>query len=148
MPTREEIMAFVSKMLDQWVFTVDDIWVALYRLLLDYVYDVPRITDSNRLKHGIWRERAKQVEHSLAEVMSCETQEVKNHLDVLMNQLYPAGTQRMNPIGIAFACAIIYIIQRFSSQSYTWKMEAKIGVDVFPDLMNFRRKSVDILAFQ
>lgn len=145
MPTREEIMAFVSKMLDQWIFTVDDIWVALYRLLLDYVYDVPRITDSNRLKHGIWRERAKQVERSLAKVMSCETQEVKNHLDTLMNRLYPVGTQRMNPIGIAFACAIIYIIQRFSNQSYTWKMEAKIGVDVFPDLMHFRRKSVDIL---
>jgi hypothetical protein len=53
----------------------------------------------------------------------------------------------MNPIGIAFACAVVYLIQRFSSGSYEWKMEARIGVDVFPGLRDFRRKSVDIVAF-
>jgi hypothetical protein len=44
MPTREEIMAFVRKFLDQWIRTTSDVWVAIYRLLLDYVHGVPRIT--------------------------------------------------------------------------------------------------------
>jgi hypothetical protein len=38
MPTHEEIMTFVRQFLDQWVHTTSDIWVALYRLLLDYIY--------------------------------------------------------------------------------------------------------------
>jgi hypothetical protein len=139
-------MALVSQLFDQWIHTTGDIWVALYRLLLDYVYDVPRITDSNRLRGGIWRDRAKRVEQTLAAAMSCETRDVANRLDILMRRLYPAGTQRMNPIGIAFACAVVYLIQRFSAGSYKWKMEAKIGVDVFPGLIDFRRKSVDIVA--
>jgi len=66
MPTHEQIMTFVRRFLDKWVHTPNDIWVALYRLLLDYIYGVPRITDSNRLREGIWRERARQVELSLA----------------------------------------------------------------------------------
>jgi hypothetical protein len=116
-------------------------------LLLDYVYEVPRITDSNRLRQGIWRKRAEQVEQRLAGALFCEPRGVINHLDVLMRQFYLTGTQRMNPIGIAFACAVVYLIQRFSSGSYEWKMEARIGVDVFPGLRDFRRKSVDIVAF-
>lgn len=126
---------------------LDNIWLALYRLLLDYAHGVPRITDSNRLKVGIWRERSKQIERALAAAMVCETRQVANHLDIFMRQLYSAGTQRMNPIGIAFACAVVYLLQRFSVGSYEWKMEAKIGVDVFPNLTGFRRKSVDIVAF-
>lgn len=62
MPPREEILAVVHKLFEQWIHTADDIWIALHRLLLDYLHGVPRITDSNRLKQGIWRERAKQVE--------------------------------------------------------------------------------------
>ncbi|MGQ9626200.1 MAG: hypothetical protein ACUVV0_04760 [Anaerolineae bacterium] len=148
MPTREEIMAFVHQCLDKWIKTPDDIWVAFYRLLLDYVHGVPRITDSNRLKGGIWRERAKQFEQTLAAALSCDTQQVVNQLNVFMRSFYPPETQRMNPVGIAFACAVVYLIQRFSAGSYEWKMEAKIGVDVFPDLTGFRRKSVDIVAFR
>lgn len=146
MPTREEILAFVTQLFDQWVRTADNIWLALYRLLLDYAHGVPRITDSNRLKVGIWRERAKQIERALAAAIPCETRQVTKHLDIFMRQLYSAGTQRMNPIGIAFACAVVYFLQRFSVGSYEWKMEAKIGVDVFPNLTRFRRKSVDIVA--
>ena len=147
MPTRAEIMAFVSQLFDQGIQTADDAWVALYRLILEYVYDVPRITDSNRLKRGIWRERARQVEEVLATARQCATQEVPNHLNVFMRSLYPAGTQRMNPIGIAFACTVVYLMQRFGAGSYEWKLEAKIGVDVFPNLIDFRRRSVDIVAF-
>jgi hypothetical protein len=146
MPTREEILAFVTQLFDQWVRTADNIWLALYRLLLDYAHGVPRITDSNRLKVGIWRKRSKQIERALAAAMACEARQVANHLDIFMRQLYSAGTQRMNPIGIAFACAVVYLLQRFSVGSYEWKMEAKIGVDVFPNLTGFRRKSVDIVA--
>lgn len=147
MPTREEIMAFVRQLFDRWIYKVDDVWLALYRLLLDYIHGVPRITDSNRLKHGIWRNRAEQIEHALAKAMSCNTRKVANHIDVFMRKVYAAGTQRMNPIGIAFACAIVYLLERFSAGSYEWQMEAKIGVDVFPKLTGFRRKSVDIVAF-
>jgi hypothetical protein len=146
MPTREEILAFVTQLFDQWVRTADNIWLALYRLLLDYAHGVPRITDSNRLKVGIWRERAKQIERALAAAIPCEIRQVTKHLDIFMRQLYSAGTQRMNPIGIAFACAVVYLLQRFAVGSYEWKMEAKIGVDVFPNLTGFRRKSVDIVA--
>jgi len=148
MPTREEIMAFVRKFFDRWIRTTDDIWVGFYRLLLDYIHGVPRITDSNRLKDGIWRERAVQIEKALAQSMSCKPRDVSKHLDSFMKHLYPAGTQRMNPIGIAFACAIVYLIQRFAAGSYEWMMEAKIGVDVFPRLTGFRRKSVDIVALR
>ncbi len=151
MPTHEEIMAFVREILDQWIRAADDIdyiWVALYRLLLDYAHGVPRVTDSNRLKRGIWRRRAEQIERALATAMSCETQEVANRLDVLMKQLYPPGTQRMNPIGIAFACAVVHLIQRFSAGNYVWKQEARIGVDVFHNLKDFRRRGVDIVAWR
>jgi len=150
MPTHKQIMAFVRQFLDQWIHTADDIWVAIYRLLLDYAYGVPRITDSNRLKskRGVWRKRAEQIEEALAATMKCQPQQVANHLDVLMRQLYPAGTQRMNPVGIAFACAVVYVIQRFATGNYGWKIDAKIGVDVFPKLTDFRRKKVDIVAFR
>lgn len=52
----------------------------------------------------------------------------------------------MNPVGIAFASAVVHLIQKFSSQTYQWTIEAKIGVDVFPNLKGFRRQSVDIVA--
>lgn len=141
-------MVFVRKFLNRGIHTADDIWVAFYRLLLDYAHGVPRITDSNRLKRGIWRKRAQQVEQALAAAMHCQAEQVANRLDVFMRHLYPPGTQRMNPIGIAFACAVVHLIQRFSAGSYEWKMEARIGVDVFPNLTGFRRKSVDIVAFR
>lgn len=54
----------------------------------------------------------------------------------------------MNPIGIAFASAVVYLIQRFANGSYEWKTEAKIGVEAFPGLQGFRRKRVDIVAFR
>jgi hypothetical protein len=148
MPTREEIMAFVRQQFDQRVRTVGHAWLWLYCLLLDYIHGVPRNTDSNRLRRGRWRERAKHVEEVLASAIATQTTEVVKHLDVFMRTLYPRNTQRMNPIGIAFACSIVYLIQRFSTGKYEWKMEAKIGTDVFPDLTGFRRRSVDIVAFQ
>jgi hypothetical protein len=148
MPTREEIMAFVRQQFDRAVRTVDGAWLSLYCLLLDYVHGVPRITDSNRLRHGVWRERARQVELALASAMATDPREVPKHLDGLMQTLYPRGTQRMNPVGIAFACSIVYLINRFSSGKYDWRMETKIGTEVFPDLRGFRRRSVDIVAFQ
>jgi len=114
--------------------------------VLDYIYGVPRITDSNRLREGIWRERARQVELSLARAIPCAPHEVANHLDIFMRELYTPGVQRMNPVGIAFASAVVHLIQKFSSQTYQWTIEAKIGVDVFPNLKGFRRQSVDIVA--
>jgi len=148
MPTHEEIMAFVRQLLDRWIRTPADIWIAIYCLLLNYEHGVPRITDSNRLKSGAWRERALQVEQALTEALQCKPPTLEKQLDVLMRELYPPGVQRMNPIGIAFACAIVYLVQCFSPGQYEWKMEAKIGVDVFPNLTSFRRRSVDIVAFQ
>lgn len=141
-------MAFVKKFLQQRVLGPDDIWKALYCLLLDYIYGAPRITDSNRLTRGVWRRRAQQVEEALAAAIGCPAEQVEDRLDVFMRQLYPKGKQRMNPIGIAFTCAVVYLIQHFSAGSYRWKIEAKIGTDVFPRLTGFRRKSVDIVAFR
>ena len=148
MPTREEIMAFVRQFLGRWVARPDDVWVALYRLLLDYAHGVPRITDSNRLRRGAWRRRALQVQGSLADAMNCRASQVEGNVDVLMGTLYPPGTQRMNPVGIAFACAVTCLVQRFGPGKYGWKMEARIGKDVFPALAGFRRKSVDVVAFR
>lgn len=147
MPT-EEIMACIRTCLDQWIQTKNDIWIALYRLLLDYIYEVPRITDSNRLKAGIWRERAKLVEAALAKELKYDASQVCQCLDTCMNKLYPPGTQRMNPVGIAFACSIVHLIDRFAGSKYTWKLEAEIGKDVFPNLKGFRRKRVDIVVFK
>lgn len=127
----------------------DDVWVALYILLLDYSNDVPRITDSNRLKPGtIWYRRAKLVEQALASALGCPPADVIRRVDLFMRSVYPAGTQRMNPLGIALACATVYLIDRFGTGSYRWQMEARIGIDVFPGLMNFRRSAVDIVAFR
>lgn len=155
MPTREQvIMAFVRQQLDLLVSSTDDIWVALYLLLLDYHSNVPRITDSNRFRPGkgqhpsIWFKRAEQVEQTLANALHCPTSEVQNRVDLFMRTLYPPETQRMNPIGIALACAVVYVIDRFASGRYEWKLEAKIGTDIFPTLTNFRRRSVDIVAFK
>jgi hypothetical protein len=148
MPTREEIMALVQRLLSEWIHVPADIWVALYRLLLDYEHDVPRITDSNRLRDGTWLQRARIIQDELAKALSCSPNDVAHHLDQFMRQAYTPGTQRMNPVGIAFACAVVYLIQRFGRGRYDWKMEARIGVDVFPQLTRFRRQSVDIVAFQ
>lgn len=147
MPTREEIMAFIKKMLGDMILQKKDVWVALYCLFLDYIHSAPRITDSNRLKKGVWLDRAKTVENVLSEALKCETHEVVSHVDILMRQFYPPETQRMNPVGIGFACAIVYLIDRFAGK-YDWMMEARIGKDVFPNLTDFRRKSVDIVAFK
>ena len=153
MPTREEIMKFMAKHLARMVRTPADIWVALYILLLDYVGNVPRITDANRFKPGkkkaerIWFERAKYVEQALARALGCPPADVKNHVDFFMREMYPPNTQRMNPIGIALACAAVHLIDRFAG-NYRWQMEAPIGIDIFPNLTNFRRKAVDIVAFQ
>ncbi|MHC1569610.1 MAG: hypothetical protein ACXQTA_01135 [Candidatus Syntropharchaeales archaeon] len=147
MPTREEIMLFIRQVFERWIRSTDDIWVAFYRLLLDYAHGVPRITDSNRLRKGIWRERALKIERALAEAIGCHLSEVEDNFNFLMRSLYPPGTQRMNPIGIAFACAILYLVQRFGSERYEWKIEARIGVEVFQSLRGLRRRSVDIVAF-
>ncbi|HZQ07438.1 MAG TPA: hypothetical protein VFD70_12735 [Anaerolineae bacterium] len=69
-------------------------------------------------------------------------------MDQLMRRIYAPNTQKMNPVGIAFAVAIVYLIQKFAHGSYHWHLEARIGTDVFPSLANFRRKSVDIVAFR
>ena len=66
----------------------------------------------------------------------------------LMSQFYPPDTQRMNPIGIAFAGAVVHSIEKFSTDNYRWEMEVKIGVDIFPGHTGFRRKSIDIVAFK
>lgn len=141
-------MTLLRVLLDQWISNYDDVWVALYRLLLDYEHGVPRITDSNRLRQGIWRQRAQQIEAELAKALDCSPQEVSQYLDTFMRNTYEPGTQRMNPIGIAFACAVVYLLQRFAVGLYDWKMEVRIGLDVFPNLAGFRRQSVDIVALQ
>lgn len=141
-------MALINVLFGQWIHVPDDVWVAIYRLLLDYEHGVPRITDSNRLKQGIWRERAITIEEFLADALSCTLAEAPEYTDVLMRDTYEPGTQRMNPIGIAFACAIVYLINRFATGQYEWKLEPVIGRDIFPNLTGSRRRSIDIVAFQ
>jgi hypothetical protein len=149
MPTRDEILRFMTEQLARLVKTPADIWAALYLLLLDYSNDVPRITDSNRLKPGtIWHNRAKMVEQTLADATGYPQADLINNVDVFMRSVYPPGTQRMNPVGIALACATVYLIDRFAVGNYRWRMEAKIGRDIFPDLTGFRRSAVDIVAFK
>lgn len=148
MPTREEILTFVRAFLDQQVHNPADVWVALYLLLLEYIHGVPRITDSNLLKQGIWRQRAFQIEEALARALLVEPAELSSRVNVLMRQLYSPGTQSMNPVGIAFAAAIVHLIQKFATGNYRWQMEAKIGRDVFLQLQSFRRDAVDIVAFR
>src|SRR3990172_8511277 len=115
-------MAFVRQFLEKNCSNTGDFWVALYLLLLDYSHGV-RITDANRL-HGIWRRRAKKVELLLAEEMNCDRNAVKGRVDVLMRELYKKGTQKMNPLGIALASAVIYYIERFATGLFTFKVEA------------------------
>jgi hypothetical protein len=88
------------------------------------------------------------VEEELASSMSCKRERVPQRVDVLMSTLYPPDTQRMNPVGIAFACTVVYLIRRFSSASYVCQMEARIGVDIFPALTNFRRRTIDIVCWR
>src|SRR5260221_10760687 len=115
MTTRDEIIAFVNQRLNQLMSNDQSAWVTLYQLLLDYAYGVPRIIDSNRLERGIWRERASKVEQALAQAIKGSPEDVSSNLDILMRELYPADTQRMNPIGIAFACSVVHFIQRFAA---------------------------------
>jgi hypothetical protein len=148
MPTREEILAFVKRLFDQVVRSPSDVWIAMYCLLLDYIYGVPRITDSNRLKKGSsWRNRAELVEAELAKALGCDSADLHSRVNLLMKGLYRRKTQKMNPSGIAFACACVIALQRFGSRAYSYKIEARIGEDVFPRLTSFRRKSVDIVGF-
>jgi hypothetical protein len=39
-------------------------------------------------------------------------------------------------------------VGRFGAGRYEWKVEAKIGTDVFPGMSSFGRRSVDALALQ
>jgi hypothetical protein len=137
-------MKIMKSLLDRWIGDPQDIWIALNRMLLDYEHGVPRITDSNRLKQGIWCHRTQLVEQELARALNCSVAEVSQHLERLMYEAYAPSTQRMNPVGIAFACAIVDLSQRFGAGGYTWKLEARIGVDVFPSLTNFRRQSIEM----
>ncbi len=147
MSSSDAIREFVQGFLDNTIKDRNDIWTGIYRLLLDYEHGVPRITDSNRLGKGIWRERALQVEQILARTLACETSEVEPQLDCLMRQMYNSGIQRMNPVGIAYAITIMYLIERFCPQKYRLKREVRIGNGVFANLLNSRRKSVDIVVW-
>lgn len=148
MPTRREILSSLEQYLERWAVVPSDACLALYRLLLDYEHSVPRITDSNRLVKGTWRERAKMVESVLAEAMGVAVDQVQEQVDVLMKQFYPPCTQRMNPVGIALACSIVHFAKKFGSERFRWQMEARIGTDIFPNLTGFRRQSIDIVAFE
>lgn len=142
-------MDFIATRLASLVQKPADIWVAIYILLLDYTNDVLRITDSNRLRPGaIWFQRAQIVEQELAHALGCSPADVSNLVDEFMRTVYPPNTQRMNPVGIALACATVYLIDRYAAGKYDWKMEVKIGKEIFASLTNFRRSSVDIVAFQ
>jgi len=146
MPTREQVMEFIKEFLWASIRALDEAWISLYRLFLDYAHGVPRITDSNRLRGGAWRQRALEFQGALAVAIGCNPDDLEGQLDVLMRALYPAGTQRMNPIGIGFACAIACLGERFCGRRYVWRSDARIGKDVFPGLSGYRRKTVDIVA--
>lgn len=141
-------MQFISTELATLVRTPADIWVALYVLFLDYANGVPRITDANRLTpNSAWYKRAQLVEQRLAQALGISPAGVVSHVDYFMRTFYPPNTQRMNPIGIGLACAGVYLIDRFGAGHYRWQMESKIGIEVFTNLLNFRRKAVDVVAF-
>ena len=53
MPTRDEIMELVTVLFDRSISDENSLWIALYRLLLDYEHGVPRITDSNQLRNKV-----------------------------------------------------------------------------------------------
>lgn len=146
MPTREEIRVAVERLLAGWVRGPTNLWVPLYRLLLDYEHGVPRITDSNRLRRGIWRDRALQVETVLAQAIGCNERQVENHVDVFMRQLYEPRAQRMNPVGIAFQWAIILLCERFGGTGYNWQMEAK-AAELFPRAESLPHERIDIAVF-
>lgn len=153
MPQRRDATEQIVKTLfDEWQTTPDTLWQSIYRLLLDYVHDVPRITDANRLRKGVWQQRAKQVEQILAQALKCSPNGVKAQVDILMRNHYATDVQRMNPVGNAFACSIVYAGRKFGNSVYRWAMEVPVK-DVFPilneaEIERLNRKALDIVIFK
>jgi hypothetical protein len=126
-------------------------WLGIYQVLLWYeevnlesITALPHIIDADKLRppsyrparHGIsaWQQRAQAAEHYLAQQLGCQPDQVKSHVDLLMNNPVYKGVQRQNPLGIAFPVLIRYILQTFGNNAISYDLEVPAQA-VFPGIV-------------
>jgi len=67
---------------------------------------------------------------------------------LLRSDMFPQVPQRQNPLGIGFVESLLLLLQRFSSEKYSFLPEGAIGKAVFPEIRSAEapRSCPDIVA--
>lgn len=139
-----DLYEIVSEVLTPWCNTPFQCWTGIYQLLLWYEHGVPHIIESNELKKPAWRARANLIDGALAEAYSCHPHEVPGRVGRLFAHPAYHEVQKQNPLGIAFASSLVYILRKFSASDYEFIARAKVGSTVFRHVKQPPRGHVDI----
>ena len=149
MPTRAEYEPVARGILSPHLTGPSSAWRGFYQLLLWFVHGVPHIYDGNMLRKGIWRERAKAVQESLAAEFQCRSEEVPDKVDLLIKSaIFDEPPQRNNPLGIGFVTALFLTLQHFSHTRYQFFSEEDIGEAVFKGIREAPRSRPDIVVVE
>jgi len=135
MPSRQQYSDFIATTLEPYLVDPSTAWQGIYRLLLWFEHGLPHIIDANDLLKSTWSSRAEAVKEAVADAFSCSPDDLANQVDLLLkSELFPRVTQRQNPLGIGFVESLLLLLQRFSSNKYTFLPEGAIGKAVFPEI--------------
>jgi len=134
-------------------------WLGIYQVLLWYgpagtQGALPHIIEADKLraKTGAqqWVRRARRLEVYLARNLGCEPAEVANRVDLLMRLPGYVGLQRQNPLGMAFAELVAYVLRKFGDRKLLYRTGAPAR-EVFPAVhlqTRSRRPRIDVAAFR
>lgn len=168
MPTREETQRLAVELIQQALHehgnTASNAWLAVYRTLLWHESVsvpphrfLPHIIDADKLRprrgsksktRTIWQTRAIAIEEYLAQAIGCSVGETNLRCDQLFRRKEFEGLQRQNPLGIAFAGVIQFLLGRFGSQQIQYRNEVPAD-EIFPGIHlpgRSKTPSIDILA--
>lgn len=149
MPSRQQYTNFIASILRPYLADPATAWKGVYRLLLWFTHGLPHIIDANELLKAKWASRALAVNNALANEFDCRPDEVASEVDLLLkSDLFPQVPQRQNPLGIGFVEALLLLLQRYSSEKYSFLPEGAIGEAVFPEIRSTEapRSCPDIVA--
>jgi hypothetical protein len=125
-------------------------WLGIYQVLLWYekvniesINALPHIIDADKLRPpsyrpsksglSIWQKRALAVETYLSKQLNCQPNQVQEFVDLLMKTPVYQGSQRQNPLGIAFPALICHILETFGNQKTKYDLEVP-AQDLFPGI--------------
>jgi len=156
MPTRAQTIKDAISIFESAVYphglTHSSCWLGIYQTILWYepinhlgFNFLPHIIDSDKLRPSsktrerswkrpsIWQRRADAVNSYLAKQLGCDSNELPNKTDLLLNQPQYSGLQRQNVLGTAFVGLITHILEKNGSSKFNFSVEVE-ATSVFPGI--------------